>query len=162
MITVLSAVSALLWKPLPYPNPDRLVVIKEMDPRGGSWTLSEPDLLDVEERSRSLAAVGAFRRGVAALTGAGEPESIQSAAVTGSSFGIFGIKPIAGRMFHDSQKEVVIGRGLWRRKWRMDAAVIGQAIALDGQNYTIAGVADLPADLLPGAQILLPLLPKAT
>jgi len=44
----------------------------------------------------------------------------------------------------------------------MNAAVIGQAIALDGESYTIAGVADLPADLLPGAQILVPLLPKAT
>ncbi|MGH9696886.1 MAG: hypothetical protein ACRD5Z_22260 [Bryobacteraceae bacterium] len=74
MITVLCVVSALLWKPLPYPNPERLVVIKELDPRNGVWTFSEPDLVDVAKRSHSLAAVAAFRRSLSALTGAGEPE----------------------------------------------------------------------------------------
>ena len=162
MITVLCVVSALLWKPLPYPNPERLVVIKGEDPRGGLWPFSQPDLLDVEQRSRSLAAVGAFERRVSALTGVGDPESIQSAAITPSSFGIFGIKPIVGRVFQGSENGIVIDQALWKRKWQMNPAVIGQAVALDGKSYTIAGVATLPADLLPGAEILLPLLPKAT
>jgi putative ABC transport system permease protein len=162
MITVLCVVSALLWKPLPFPNPERLVVIKEVDPRSGLWTFTEPDLLDVEERSQSFAAVAAFRRGLSALTGAGEPETIQSATVTASTFAIVGIQPIAGRLFHDSEREVVISRALWQKKWQMNPAAVGQAVAIDGKNYTIAGVADLPADLLPGCEILLPLVPKAT
>jgi putative ABC transport system permease protein len=162
MITVLCVVSALLWKPLPYPDSKRLVVIKQVDPRNGMWAFTEPDLLDVSERTKSLAAVAAFRPGVSALTGAGDPETVRSAVITTSCFALFGIRPIVGHVFQDSQKEVVIGRGLWKRKWQMSAAVIGKAIVLDGETYTITGVADLPADLLPGTELLLPLLPKAT
>ena len=162
MITVLCVVSALLWKPLPYPDSKRLVVIKEVDPRGGIWAFTEPDLLDVSDRTKSLAAVGAFGPGVSALTGTGDPETVRSAVVTTSCFALFGITPIIGRVFQDSQEEVVIGRGLWKRKWQMSGAVIGQAIVLDGQTYTVTGVADLPADLLPGTELLLPLLPKTT
>jgi predicted permease len=162
MITVLCVVSALLWKPLPYPDAKRLFMIQEVDPRSGAWTFSEPDLLDLAERSKSLATIGAFRRGVSALTGAGEPETIRSAAVMPSCFALLGIKPIAGQVFHDSQRNAVIGRGLWKRKWQMSPAVIGKAVALNGESYTIVGVADLPADLLPGAELLVPLLPRAT
>lgn len=167
MIAVLCVVSALLWKPLPYPHPERLVVLQETDPRGEPWSFSEPDLLDLQERSASIAAVAGWRRALSALTGAGNPETVQSAAVTPSSFAVFGIDPIIsqtfqGQAFRNSPNDVVISRGLWKRKWRMNPGVIGQSIALDGENYTIVGVADPPADLLHGADVLLPLLPKAT
>jgi len=162
MIAVFCVLSTLLWKPLPYPNPERLLVLKETDPGKGLWPFSEPALLDVQERSQSFAAVGAYRSGLFALTGAGEPETIQAAAVTPSAFALFGIKPIVGRVFQDSQRYVVISRGLWKRKWRMNPNAVGQTIALDGESYTIAGVADLPTDLVPGAELLLPLFPKAT
>jgi putative ABC transport system permease protein len=161
MIAVLAVVSDLLWKPLPYPHSERLVAIQEIDPRGGAWTFSEPDLLDMEQRSQSLAAIGAFQRRTSALTGAGDPETIPSAAVTPSCFALFGIRPLAGSVLGQPQ-QVVIGRALWERKWHGSPSVIGRPVALDGESYTIAGVADLPADLLPGVELLLPLLPKAT
>ncbi|MGH9614333.1 MAG: ABC transporter permease, partial [Bryobacteraceae bacterium] len=162
MIAVLCVVSAFLWKPLPYPSPGRLVALKEVDPRNGLWTFSEPALLDVQKRSQSLTAVAGYRRGAWALTGAGEPESIQAAAVTPSFFAMFGIKPIAGAMLHDSRPYVVISPSLWKRKWRMNPLVVGRTIALDGEAYTIGGIADMPEDLLPGVELLLPLAPKAT
>ena len=115
MIAVLAVVSALLWKPLPYPHPERLVAIQEIDPRGGTWTFSEPDLLDLEQRSQSLAAVGALQRRASALTGAGDPETIPSAAVTPSCFTLFGIRPVAGRVLGLSPQQVVIGRALWEQ-----------------------------------------------
>jgi putative ABC transport system permease protein len=162
IITVLCVASALLWKPLPYPDSKSLFVVKDVDPRGGVWAFTEPDLLDVEARSKSLSAIAAFRPGVSALTGAGDPETVRSAVVTSSCFELFGMRPIAGRIFQNSQREVVISRGLWKRKWQLSPSVIGKAVALDGETYTIAGIADLPADLLPGAELLLPLVPKAT
>ena len=135
MITVLCAVSALLWKPLPYPNPDRLVVIKEVDPRGDCGLSPSPVR---------------FRRGVSrGPTFPRHNPRLTSSASSRSLAACFRVRK-GGR----------IGP-VWS-KWQMNAAAIGQAVALDGENYTIAGVADLPADLLPGAQILLPLLPKAT
>ncbi len=162
MITILCVVQAFLFKPLPYPQPERLVALKEVDPRKGLWNFSEPDFLDLQERTKSLASVAAYRRGSFALTGASEPETIQAAAVTPSAFAILGINPVAGTAFHDAQKYAVISRALWKRKWQMNPTVLGQAIALDGGNYTIAGVADLPADVLPGVELLIPLSPKAT
>jgi putative ABC transport system permease protein len=162
MITVLCVASALLWTPLPYPNAQCLVAISEADPHTGRWPFSEPDLLDLQERSKSLSAVAGYRAGALAMTGAGEPETVQAAAVTSSTFALFGIKPIAGQVFQDSQKRVVISPDLWRRKWQMNAAALGKAIALDGEQYTISGVADLPADLLPGVELFFPLSPRAT
>ena len=162
LITVLCAMSALLWKPLPFPHPERLVVVKEADPRAGLWSFSEPDLLDLQDRTRSIVALAAYRRGLSVLTGSGQPETIHSASVTPSTFAVLGIQSIVGRVFEPSEKNVVVSRSLWSRKWQESPAAIGQAITLDGENYTIVGVADLPVDLLNGADILLPLLPKAT
>lgn len=162
MITVSCVLSTFQWKPLPYPHPDRLVVIKETDARSGVWTFSEPALLDVRERARSLSEVAAYRAGAMALTGAGEPEILQAAAVTPSFSAMFGIRPVAGTVFGDSPKLVVIGRKLWEKKFQSNPLAVGRTIALDGESYTIAGVAGLPAELLPGAQLLVPLLPSAT
>ena len=162
MIAVLCGVSALLWIPLPYPSPQRLITLNEVDPRNGLWPFSEPALLDVKQRSMSLSSIAAYQSGVWALTGSGEPEAIPGARVTPSFFSMFGMAPIAGRVFHEAKGSVVISRALWKRKWRMDRDVVGRVIALDGEDYTVAGVADLPGDLLPGAQVLLPLEPKAT
>jgi predicted permease len=162
MITVLCVVSALLWKPLPHPDPQQLIAVKETDPRNGLWTFSEPDLLDVQQRSHLLSAIAAYRRDTRALTGNGYPEILQCAAVTAPFFAMFGTKPVAGATFSGSLPQVVISRELWRRKWQMDPRVIGRAILLNGQSYTIIGVANAPSDLLPGVDALVPLNPKAT
>ncbi len=161
-ITVLCVVSAFQWKPLPYPEPGRLVALNETDPRNGVWTFSEPSLVDVRERSRTLSAVAAYRRDTLVVTGAGEPESVEAAAVTPSFFEMFGITPVAGTALRDSSRDVVVSRRLWKRKWNMDPRIAGRAIVLNGESYTVAGVADPPGDLLPGVELLFPLTPKAT
>lgn len=161
MITVLCVASAVLWKPLPYPHPEELFSLKEVDPRNGLWTFSQPTLLDVQGRSGSLAALAAYRRDTLALTGVGEPASVQAAAVTPSFFKMFGIKPVAGALFHNSLPYVVISRELWKRKWQMNPLVVGRAVVLDGQSYTVAGVADAPVDLLSGVELFSPLTPRA-
>jgi predicted permease len=162
MITVLCVVSAFLWKPLPYPSPERLVAIKQVDPRNGLWPFSEPAWLDLQQRATSLQTVAAYTKVQLALTGAGDSEMIQAAAVTPSFFPLLSLTPIGGRVFTGQPKEVVIGRTLWLRKWQGDRAVVGSAIALDGESYIVVGIADLPHDLLPGSEVLIPLAPKAT
>jgi putative ABC transport system permease protein len=162
MITVLCVVSALLWKPLPYPDPQQLVTVKETDPRNGLWTFSEPDLLDLQQQSQSLSAIAAYQRDTRALTGSGEPEVLQCAAVTPPFFAMFGMKPVVGTTFSRPLPQVVISRELWRRKWQMDPRVIGRAMLLGSQTYSIVGVANAPRDLLPGVDALIPLNPKLT
>jgi predicted permease len=157
LVTVACVVSALVWRPLPYPNAGRLVTVNEVDPRHGLWPFSEPTLLDVAERAKSLDSIAAYQAGTWALTGSGEPETIAGAAVTPSFFKIFGIRAVSGRLFQTPEKRVVISRRLWKRKWQMDSRIAGRVIALNGNDYTISGVADLPEDLLPGADVLLSL-----
>jgi hypothetical protein len=157
MITVLCVVSAFLWQPLPYPNAKSLVAVKEVDPRHGLWTFSEPALLDLQERSRLLSVVAAYRADNLVLTGAGEPEAIPGAAVTPSFFKLTGMKPV-----QDSRNWVVVSRKLWKRRWQMDPTLTGRSIVLSGKSYTVAGIADLAGDLLPGAELFIPLIPSAT
>ncbi len=161
LITVLCVVSTFLWTPLPYPHQARLAALKEIDPRGGLWTFSEPAFLDLKERSRSLEAISACRNVTLALTGVGEPEAVKSAEVTPSFFAMFGILPVAGRAFQAERDSVVISPALWKRKWRQSPSIIGQAVKLEGKSYVVAGVAEPPRDLLPGIDLLLPLEPVA-
>jgi putative ABC transport system permease protein len=157
LATVGCVISALVWRPLPYPNAGRLVTINEVDPRHGLWPFSEPTLVDLTERAKSLDAIAAYQSGTWALTGSGEPETIAGAAVTPSFFQVFGMRAVSGSLFQTAQKRVVISRRLWKRKWQMDSRIAGRVIAFNGDNYTISGVADLPEDLLPGADVLLSL-----
>ncbi len=157
MITVLCVVSAFLWQPLPYPDAKSLVAVKEVDPRQGLWTFSEPALIDLQERSRLLSVVAAYRADNLVLTGAGEPEAILGAAVTPSFFKLTGMKPV-----QDSQEWIVVSRRLWKRRWQMDANLVGRSIVLSGKNYIVAGIGDLAGDLLPGVELFIPLIPSAS
>src|SRR5579872_7473308 len=128
MTTVLWVVSAFLWKPLPYPSPERLVAIKQVDPRNGLWPFSEPAWLDLQQRARSLQTLAAYTKVQLSWTGAGDSEIISAGVVTPSFFPMFGVAPIGGRVFSGRSKEVVIGRDLWERRWQGNRAVVGRAI----------------------------------
>ena len=163
MITVLCVVSAFFWKPLPYPQANSLVVLKELDPGQGTWPFSAPDLLDLAGRSPSLKAIAGYSSASLALTGVDQPEAVPCAAVTPSFFQLLGIQPLEGILFGPNDRQtVVISRQLWQRKWHLDPRVLGQSIALAGTTYIVGGIADMPDDLLPGVQILLPLTPVAS
>jgi ABC-type lipoprotein release transport system permease subunit len=157
MITVLCVVSAFLWQPLPYPNAKSLVAVKEVDPRHELWTFSEPALIDLQERSRLLSVVAAYRADNLVLTGAGEPEAILGAAVTPSFFKLTGMK-----LVQNSQTWVVVSSRLWKRRWQMDPNLVGRSIVLSGKNYTVAAIGDLAGDLLPGVEAFIPLIPSAS
>ena len=161
LITVLCVVAAFFWNPLPFPKPDSLVVLKEVDPRNGAWTFSEPAFLDIQQRSTSLSMVAAYHRQTLALTGAGEPEAILGAAVTPSLFPLLGIKESAGSALSQSETSVFISKRLWQRKWHTSALAVGSTVVLDGATYTVAGIGDVPGELLPGVELLFPLIPKA-
>lgn len=162
MITVLCVVSAFVWKPVPYSHPESLVVVNEVDPRGGIWPFSQPALLDLQQRSRSLSSVAAYRTDSLSLAGTGSPEAIQCAWVTPSFLNVLGITPLAGTGLQNSEPLVVISRRLWQRRWQQDPLILGQSVSLNGVHYSIAGIAAIPADLLPNVDLLLPLTPNAS
>jgi putative ABC transport system permease protein len=162
MITVLCVVSAFFWKPLPYPHPDSLVVLRELDPGKGEWPFSGPDLLDLEARTRLLKGIAGYSYASLAMTGVDQPEAVPCAAVTPSFFPVLGMQPVAGVLFGSNDRQtVVISRQLWEREWHRDPHVLGRSLALAGTTYIVGGIADMPEDLLPGVQLLLPLIPTA-
>jgi putative ABC transport system permease protein len=116
----------------------------------------------LQERSHLLTPIAAYRQDNLVLTGLGEPEAISSAAISPSLFTLVGMSPIAGALFTGSEPYVVISTKLWKTKWDLNPLVVGRSIALNGQNYTVAGIGDLPGDLLPNVDLLFPLTPRAS
>ncbi len=144
---IFSVVNAVLLRPLPYNDPDRLALL------GSRWSDSEfaavslPEYLDYRARATSFQEMASYQRGGANLsTGAGEPELIQSASVTVTLFSTLGVKAAWGREFLPEEEQPGAGRaallsyGLWRRRFGGDAKIVGQTIRLNSESYTVVGV----------------------
>ncbi len=147
---IFSVVNAVLIRPLPYPDPDQLVQLR-MDWSGNPGTeLGSATFAEVKARSQSLARIAAYTGGDLTLSGIGSAEQVVSGAVTADFFPLLGVQPALGRNFTREEdtpngpKAVVLGHGLWQRRFGGDAQVLGRTITLNQQGYTVVGV--LPPD----------------
>ena len=149
---IFSVANALLLRPLPYAQPDRLVVLSSERKASGEQQgpLSYPRFTLVQDRSRSFTGVAAFCNEVFNLTGRGDPEQIPAARVSWNFFDILGVPPALGRGFRAEEDTpggepvVLLSDGFWRRRFAADASVVGRSVTLDSKDYTVIGV--LPAD----------------
>jgi putative ABC transport system permease protein len=144
---IFSVVHAVLLRPLPYPEPDRLVEVFEENLKAGSLTrASALNYLSWAERSRRVEAIGAFRNGGLTLTDAGDPEQLNASFVTASFFNVLGVRPIMGRTLQPEDEQraaarvVVLGGSLWRSRFGGDPHIVGRSITLDGERYQVVGV----------------------
>jgi len=164
--TIFSAVNAMLLKPLPYADPDRLVYVSSTHEKRDKdqITVSYPDYREWSGQNHVFEGMSAFIEDTFTLTGAGEPAQIRGARVTARFFGVLGVDPIRGRGFRGEEEEVghhhvvVIGQGLWTRQFGSDPALVGKTIALNGRPYTVVGIA--PVGLRfpnPGVEVWVPL-----
>ena len=138
---VYSVVSALLLRPLPYSHPDELVAIWPTQ----SFANREMDAL--RTRTRTLSSVATFSPGwLMALTGSGEPLQLSAARVSGNLFDLLGVQPELGRTFGMEAEEpghdlvAVLSWETWRRAFGATPDIIGKAIRLDGNQYTVVAV----------------------
>jgi predicted permease len=150
--TMFSIVNATLLRPLPFPDPDRLVVLwegKAGNPDPNTYNIfSLPNYRDLKARSRTLADIALFDSAGKGynLTSGGEPEQVSGVRVTASFFRVLGVSPFLGRGFTDDEEQtgrdrvVVLSYGLWSRRYGADPALVGRTIAMDGQAYTVVGV----------------------
>jgi putative ABC transport system permease protein len=147
-------VNAVLLRPLPYPQPDRLVLIRERTNLFDSGSVSLPNYLDWRASQRGFTDLALFRRGDANLSGATsdvEAERVSSARVSYNFLSVLGLPPELGRDFRESddvphcKKVALISDGLWKRRFGRSRGVIGQSIMLDGVQREIIGV--LPANV---------------
>ncbi len=118
---IFSFVDAVLLRPLPYPQPDRLVQVREVNDRGRQIRFAEPNYGDVRDNIRSFDSIAQYTSYVNTVNGANEPARAQMAVVSGGFFKVLGVQPQAGRSFLPEESKpggnavVVISHGFWQR-----------------------------------------------
>ena len=150
---IFSIVNAVLLRPLPYPDADRIMVVNESSAPGQEFAVAYPDYLDWQKDNtvfEQLAATHKESRNLSGIPGR-DPERISGAAVTRNFFNVIGIGPEIGRTFSEDEDKagaapvVIISDRLWRRAFNADPAVLSRSITLHDQAYTVIGV--MPAQV---------------
>ena len=142
---IFSVLNAVLLRPLPYAEADRIVRIDETEAKGGMG-VSPPNLLDFQQQNQTFESVAGYTGGNFILTHAGDPLRIQSCAISADLFSVLGVKPLIGRSFFAADEKpgqdrvAVISYGLWQRRFGGDLALLQKQITLDGLSYTVVGV----------------------
>ena len=150
---VFSVVDGVLLKPLPYPQPERLVAVRHDAPGAGGLAgvdtglnLSPSMMVTYRDQGRSFEKIGLWGPIIATVTGLGEPEQLPGAIVTGQLLPAFGVPPLIGRWIAESDEPIdappvtVLGYGYWQRRFGGDLNVIGKSITINGSTVQIVGV----------------------
>ena len=166
---IFSVANAVLLRPFPYHEPDRIVRLYETNPTTDRFGVSEPNYLDWLERVRGLSQMAAFTAGNLTLLGDGDPEELSSMAATPSLFPLLGVRQHVGRLFDDAEarpgapaRVVLLSYAFWQTRFGGDPQVVGRTMNLNGTPYEVVGV--MPPELVfPGNPVLWePLAPSAT
>jgi len=148
---IFSAVHGLLLAPLPFPDSGRLLSLWEKNPERGwykNW-VARANYLDWREQCRAFASMAAYweEPETAVVTGSGEPAAVKGTRASASLFAVLGVAPALGRTLVDAEdwttaeRALVISDGLWRSRFGADPRVVGRAMQLNGDSWTIVGVA---------------------
>jgi putative ABC transport system permease protein len=145
---VFSAVHTVLIRPLPYTEPDSLVMLWEKREAEGNMTnsVSAADYLDWARTALSFTNTAAFTEVTADLTGAGDPEKLPVGAVSPPFLDVFGIRPMLGRTFEPGEdtfgrhRLVILGHAAWRQRFGGDTSIVGRSITLNGVPFQVVGV----------------------
>ncbi len=145
---IFSVVNGVLLQPLPYEEPERLVMVwNELTKEGlpQLW-FSEPELIDYRERQQSFEGMAAFSGGGGNLTGRGEPLRVTAANVSANFFPLLRVDALLGRTFTPEEdtpgndRVIVLEHGFWQRRFGGDPAIIGETVSLSDNPYTVIGV----------------------
>jgi putative ABC transport system permease protein len=147
---IFTVVDAGLLRGLPYKSPERLYHLWESTPQRefAQREFSYPDYQDYQQ-NQVCEGLAAYTGGGAIMTGRGEPERVFAPAATANFFSVLGVEPVIGRTFRPGEDKpgaarvTVLSYGMWERRFGGDEGIIGQALTLNGESYTVIGV--LPA-----------------
>ena len=146
--TIFSVVDALVLRPLPLREPERLAVLWETNPRlpVPVMVVSPPNLADWRARTRSFETLGAFQLRGFTLAGVEQAEQVEGARVSPELMSLLGVPPRAGRIFTQEEAAdgapavVLISASLWQRRFNARADALGDSLVIDDQPHTIVGV----------------------
>jgi putative ABC transport system permease protein len=144
---IFSVVNAVLIRPLPYAEPERLVRVHTTDLKRGilRYPTSYPNFSDWREQASVFERVGAHASTGAAVTFGDTPEAVEGVYVTADVLPLLGVGPLHGRVFtpedeRPGSRVAIISHGLWQRRFNGDPAIVGRQILFDGEGTTVVGV----------------------
>jgi len=148
---IFSVINAVLLRPLPFADPDRLAMIWQTSQQGeySQLSLTYQNYDELRKQCQVCENIGAwnsYNYTRFALTGGAQPEQAQYAVVSASLFSVLGVKPALGRVFLPEEDQLgaarvaIISHALWQRRWAGDPKLIGQTVTLNGQSYAVVGI----------------------
>jgi putative ABC transport system permease protein len=145
---IFSVVNAALLRPLPYPNPSRLVVVWNQLKLVGlnHFPASLADYSDYKSSNKVFESIAAIRPAYLDLTAAGQPERVYGIRASANVFPLLGVSAERGRTFTDQENQpgrdnvALLSDALWKRRYGGDPAIIGKTVTLDGSSYTVVGI----------------------
>jgi putative ABC transport system permease protein len=146
--TIFSVVNAMLLRPFPYADPDRIVAVNETQVKNDvdSAGFSYPDYQDLREQSTAFSQIAAQTGRSLTFAGTEEPERVTGAAISASLFPLLGVKPVLGRNFREDEDRpgapgvVLLSHDLWTRRFNGDPGIVGRTIPVNAMAHTIVGV----------------------
>ncbi len=160
---IFSVVNALLLRPLPFDNLDRIVAVFERTSDAPRNEAAAANYFDWQAQQSVFEHIGMYRWWGANLTGVEMPERVQGFLITASLFDVLGARPALGRGFTPEEEQpgqdrvVILNHGFWQRRFGGDPGIIGRAVSLDGVTRTVVGVMPPEYNYPPGGEILAPL-----
>jgi putative ABC transport system permease protein len=143
---IFSVADAVMLRPYAYPDMERIVVLNERVRAGQAMSVAWPNFQDWRDQNQVFEHIGLFRNGVVNLTGIDRPERLISSLTSSAVFGALGIAPSAGRVFSPSDdvpsgpRVAIVSERLWRARFNADPHMVGRAILLNGEPYTVIGI----------------------
>lgn len=143
---IFSVVNAVLLRPLPYEDSDRLLFLNEKSAVLDEMSISYPNFTDWRNQNQSFEKMGVYNRSSYNLTGAGEAERITTGQVSADLFSALRVNAALGRVFTNEEDKpggnpvVLLSHGLWQRRFGGQASIINQSLTLNGKSYTVIGV----------------------
>ena len=143
---IFSVVNGVLLRPLPYRQPDRLLIIREKSVEFEAMSVSYLNFQDWQRQNQSCGAIAAFRPDDFNLTGSRDPERLRGLMSSAAFFSILGVKPVLGRTFLPEEDRlggnpvVLISENLWRQRFEADPGILGHTLNLNGIVHTVVGI----------------------
>jgi putative ABC transport system permease protein len=143
---IFSVVDAVLLKPLPYPESDRLVFLNETSKSMDEISVSYPNFTDWRNQNRVFEKIGVYNRSSYNLTGVGEAERIVTGQMSADLFAALRVNPALGRLFTNDEDKpgaspvVVLSYPLWQRRFGGQTSILNQPLTLNGKSYTVIGI----------------------
>jgi predicted permease len=151
---IFSIVNGVLLNPLPFPDPDQLMMLNQKEKSFEFASVSYPNFQDWRKDNHTFSSMASSRGYYFSLIGSGAPEQLDGEFTSDGYFETLGVKPLLGRTFTEAENlpgagsVALISEGLWRRKFDGSSNVLGKGISLEGRNYTIVGVVPASFNLL--------------